>query len=122
MGAAGQSPAVLKLFSGPRVVTKHEPDKANAMEELTVKHDPEDQEFTTELDGYGGELAYSLSDQVIDFTHTYVDEPIRGQGVANHLIKAGLQYAEENKLQVIASCPAVAAYIRRHPEYQHLLQ
>ena len=93
------------------------------MEKLTVQHNPEDQEFTTELNGHSGELAYSLpNDQAIDFSHTYVDEPIRGQGVADQLIQTGLQYADENKLQVIASCPAVAAYIRRHPEYQHLLQ
>lgn len=93
------------------------------MEKLVIKHDKEEREFTTEVDGYSGELAYSLpADQVIDFSHTYVDEPVRGQGVANELIKTGLQYAEENNLKVIASCPAVSAYIQRHQEYQHLLK
>lgn len=93
------------------------------MEKPSVKHSPEDQEFTVDIDGQGGELAYSLpADQVIDFNHTFVDEPLRGQGIADELIKTGLQYAEDNNLKVIASCPAVSAYIRRHKDYEKLLK
>ena len=92
------------------------------MENLTVKHSPEDQEFTVDIDGQGGELAYSLPrENVIDFAHTYVDEDLRNQGIANELIQAGLQYAQDNNFKVIASCPAVSAYIRRHAEWQKLL-
>lgn len=92
------------------------------MENYSVKHNPEDQEFTVEIDGGGGELAYSLpKEKVIDFSHTYVDEDLRNQGIANELIKTGLQYAQDNNLKVIASCPAVSAYIQRHSEYQKLL-
>ena len=93
------------------------------MSQYQIKHNAEDQEFTTEVDGHSGELAYSLPmDDVIDFSHTYVDEDIRGQGVADELIKTGLKYAEENNLKVVATCPAVSAYIRRHHEFQKLLK
>jgi predicted GNAT family acetyltransferase len=93
------------------------------MENYSVKHNTDEQEFTVDVNGSGGELAYSLpQENVIDFSHTYVDEDLRNQGIANELIKAGLQYAQDNNLKVIASCPAVSAYIRRHPEWQTLLQ
>ncbi|MDQ3290626.1 MAG: N-acetyltransferase [Bacteroidota bacterium] len=92
------------------------------MTDIEVKHSTEDQEFTVDIDGFSGELAYSLPrENVIDFAHTYVDENLRNQGVANELIKTGLQYAQDNNFKVIASCPAVSAYIRRHSEWQKLL-
>ena len=93
------------------------------MENYSVKHNPDEQEFTVDVNGSSGELAYSRpQEQVIDFSHTFVDEDLRNQGVANELIKTGLQYAQDNNFKVIASCPAVSAYIRRHPEWQQLLQ
>jgi predicted GNAT family acetyltransferase len=97
--------------------------KSTFMEKFPVKHSKEDQEFTVDIDGQGGELSYSLpADKIIDFSHTYVDEPLRGQGIADELIKTGLEYAEANGLKVIASCPAVSAYIRRHKDYEKLLK
>ncbi|PSR56856.1 N-acetyltransferase [Adhaeribacter arboris] len=92
------------------------------MTNISVKHNTEDQEFTVDINGQGGELAYSTPrENVIDFAHTYVDEELRNQGIANELIQAGLQYAQDNNFKVIASCPAVAAYVRRHAEWQKLL-
>ena len=91
--------------------------------EITVNHDKEAQEFTAELDGDQAELAYALpEDDVMDFQHTFVPEAFRNEGVANQLIESGLKYAQSNKFKVIASCPAVSAYVRRHKEYQSLLK
>ncbi|QCR23184.1 GNAT family N-acetyltransferase [Pontibacter sp. SGAir0037] len=91
--------------------------------ELTVKHDKKYQQFTIELEAdEEAELAYALpSDKVLDFTHTFVPESARGQGVAHKLIEQGLQFAADNGFKVIATCPAVATYINRHQQYQHLL-
>jgi len=91
--------------------------------EITVKHDKEAQEFTADLDGDQAELAYALpEDNVMDFQHTFVPESFRNEGVANQLIETGLKYAQAQKFKVIASCPAVSAYVRRHKEYQPLLK
>ena len=43
-------------------------------------------------------------------------------GVAGKLARAALEYAREHNLSVIPRCPFVAAYIRKHPEYQSLVQ
>lgn len=91
--------------------------------DANVQHDKENQQFTTEVDGEEAELAYSIPHSgVIDFTHTYVPKEMRSQGIAASLIEAGLKYADENGKKVIASCPAVAKYIRSHEQYQRLLQ
>ncbi len=91
--------------------------------DINITHDKEAQEFTAQLKDDQAELAYALpADDVIDFQHTFVPEDYRNEGVANQLIEAGLNYAQEQKFKVIASCPAVSAYVRRHKEYQSLLK
>jgi uncharacterized protein len=91
--------------------------------EVTIKHDQEGQEFTATLGNDQAELSYAKPEEkVIDFQHTFVPECFRGNGVANKLIKAALGYAQEQQYRVIASCPAVSSYIRRHKEYQPLLK
>ena len=91
--------------------------------EVKVTHDQEAQEFSAQLEGEQAELAYAKpEDNVIDFQHTFVPEKFRGKGVANKLIETGLKYAESQKFKVIASCPAVSAYVRRHKEYEGLLK
>ncbi|MBC7920282.1 MAG: N-acetyltransferase [Ferruginibacter sp.] len=91
---------------------------------VVVTHNPADQAFGAKVDGQeiDAELAYSLpAPRVMDFTHTYVSEELRGQGIAEEMIRYGLDYARENGYQVVATCPMVAHYLSRHPDYQSLL-
>jgi predicted GNAT family acetyltransferase len=89
---------------------------------VSIEHQPQDQEFTTILNGHTAELAYSPpADGVIDFTHTFVDEALRGQGVGEALAAEALTYARQQGLRVRTSCRFMAAYVQRHPEYQDLL-
>ncbi|UOQ74841.1 GNAT family N-acetyltransferase [Hymenobacter cellulosilyticus] len=88
---------------------------------VTVTHNEEDQTFYASAQGYESELAYSRpSDTVIDFTHTFVDENLRGQGVGEALAVAGLQYARDQQLRIKTSCAFMKTYVERHPEYQDL--
>lgn len=90
---------------------------------MSITHDAKYQQFTLALpDGDEAELAYSKpSDQVISFTHTFVPENHRGQGLAEKLIKHGFAFAQENNLKVIPGCEAVAKFLQAHPEYQQFL-
>ncbi|MBT2557160.1 N-acetyltransferase [Hymenobacter sp. ISL-91] len=90
---------------------------------LSIQHQPENQEFTVSQDGHSAELSYSLpTEGVIDFTHTFVEEGLRGQGIGDELAKAGLAYAREKKLKVRTTCSFMAGYVAQHPDYQDLAE
>ena len=57
----------------------------------------------------------------IRFYHTVVPEGHGGQGLGTALIEAGLSAARERGLKVIPICPFFAAYLRKHPEEQDLV-
>lgn len=90
---------------------------------MNIAHDAKYQQFTITLpDGDEAELAYSKpSGDVISFTHTFVPENHRNQGLAEKLIKAGFAFAQENNLKVIPGCETVSKFLQTHPEYQQFL-
>lgn len=88
-----------------------------------ITHDSEDLRFFADIEGEEAELTYTYpEDGVMDFDHTFVPEKARGQGVANQLVKAGLDYAKTKDYKAIASCPVVDAYVKRHPEYNSIMK
>lgn len=77
-----------------------------------------------EIDLGNGEVAfaaYNLLPGAIRFYHTVVPESHGGQGLGTALIKAGLAAARERGLKVIPICPFFAAYLRKHPEEQDIV-
>ena len=88
---------------------------------ISITHQSDDQAFYAKVDGKDtdSKLAYSMPDpSVMDFTHTFVPENLRGQGIADQLIKHGLDYARDNGYRIKATCAAVSLYLKRHPEYE----
>ncbi|NMR21113.1 GNAT family N-acetyltransferase [Cellulomonas fimi] len=55
-------------------------------------------------------------------THTQVDPQYEGQGVGATLARGALDLIRESGRGVVPLCPFVSAYIRRHPEYQGMVQ
>ncbi|MCB2377891.1 N-acetyltransferase [Hymenobacter sp. BT635] len=87
----------------------------------TITHNEEEQTFYASLDGYEGELAYSRpTDDVVDFTHTFVDENLRGKGVGEALATTALDFARSQQLRIRTSCAYMQAYVERHTQYQDL--
>jgi len=64
---------------------------------------------------------YTLSGDVITFTHTEVPEALSGQGVGTRLARGALEQVRSRGLRVIAQCPFIAAFIRKNPEFADLL-
>ena len=89
-----------------------------------VKQDKAHQQFVEEIDSKLAILKYDLNEdgKTIDFYSTFVPPELRGQGVAERLAKAALEYAAVNNLKVVASCSFVQRFIQRHSEYQGLLR
>ncbi|GHA55249.1 GNAT family N-acetyltransferase [Pontibacter akesuensis] len=87
-----------------------------------IIHDEEDLRFYITFESDDAELTYTYPEtEVMDFDHTFVPEDQRGQGVADKLVHEGLEFAKSNNYKVIASCPVVEAYIKRHKEYQDMV-
>lgn len=64
---------------------------------------------------------YRLGRSRMAFMHTEVPPPYQGQGVAERIVRTGLDYARSNGLKVLPYCPFVRSFIRRHQEYQDLV-
>lgn len=79
----------------------------------------EGDKFYAIIDGMESHLQYMKeSNNVIIFYHTFVPPELRGKGIAQKIIKAGMDYAVDNKLKVIPTCSAVVSFINRYPEYK----
>jgi predicted GNAT family acetyltransferase len=86
-----------------------------------VRDNRSEQEFTLEVEGETAVAAYQREGDTIVFTHTLVPPRLEGHGVGSRLVRGALDLARDEGLRVIAQCPFVAAYIKRHPEYRDLL-
>jgi hypothetical protein len=76
-----------------------------------------------ELDAEGGTatLLYHLSPGVITLIHTEVPQALEGKGVGSALVRGVLDIVRARGLKLVAQCSFVAAYMKRHPEYDDLL-
>lgn len=88
---------------------------------LTIRHEPDARRFAADVGGKTAYITYrELDARLLDLAHTYVPREARGGGIASQLTVHALEYARERGYRVVPSCPFVAAYIERHPEYREL--
>jgi len=90
-------------------------------ETFTIIHNKENLRFEVTKDDHLAELTYRQKDQEIYLMHTGVPKPIGNYGIAKALTEYALKYALENGLKVIAYCPYVRAYMKRHPDWRESL-
>ena len=91
-------------------------------QDRTVRDNAEKHRFEIDLgDGSFAIAQYTLPAGKIMFTHTEVPPEHEGQGLGTLLIRTALESARERGLKVIPICPFFAAYIKKHPEEQDLL-
>jgi predicted GNAT family acetyltransferase len=86
------------------------------MEAFNIVH--ENGRFSLARGEVACELLYEVHDGVASFTHTRVPQALRGQGLAAHLVEAGLQWAVQHKLRIRPDCSYVQSYIERHPQWR----
>jgi uncharacterized protein len=84
---------------------------------VPVRHDPDHSRFFLPLADGDAELIYApLSDDVLDLQHTEVPPSGQGAGIGDALVRAALAHAREQGMRVMATCPYVQAWLRKHPE------
>ncbi len=87
----------------------------------SVRHNEAENRFEIDAGDEPGVTQYIRKGDHIFFTHTEVPAAAEGQGLGNALAEAALGYAEREGLHVVPRCQFIAAYIKRHGQYQHLV-
>jgi predicted GNAT family acetyltransferase len=72
--------------------------------------------FEMDVDDDVAILQYERRHDAIVFTHTEVPRASRGRGVASALTKDAVTAARNEGLRVIALCPFVKSYLKKHPD------
>jgi predicted GNAT family acetyltransferase len=95
----------------------------DAAHTITTVHVPEQSRYELrDGDRTIGETVYVTwhTGQVV-FTHTEVDPAYAGQGLAAQLARFALDDVRSRGRRFIAACPYISAYVRKHHEYDDIL-
>jgi predicted GNAT family acetyltransferase len=89
---------------------------------LDILHEPAARRFAARTPAGEAVLRYEATDEhTLEYYHTFVPPALRGAGIASQLTEHALRYAAEHHLKVRPTCPFVARYIDRHPEFAALV-
>ena len=89
---------------------------------MTVTRNDERSRYEVDADGeVAGILVYRDGGDVLTMVHTEVGDAWEGQGLGSTLVQGALDDVRERGLRIRPLCPFVAAYVKRHPEYQDLV-
>ena len=91
-------------------------------ESVIIRDVPDDHRYVIEVDGEVAGLAvYHLRGGRHFFVHTEVSPDYSGRGLGQQLVRFALNDVRSQQGVVVPICPFFAAYIRRHPEYEDLV-
>ena len=91
--------------------------------DVELVHEPGRKRFVARAADKESHLVYTpMGSGVVDFLSTYVHPTLRGQGVGDKLVCRALDWARAEGLRVIPSCWFVDTVVRRHPEYEPLME
>ena len=88
---------------------------------MQIQHQesPRGGEFFIERDGrHIAEITYQYQDDhTILADHTWVDNSLRGQGVARQLLDVLVAFAREKQLKIVPTCSYVDVMFQREAEF-----
>lgn len=83
------------------------------MTELTISHDRERRRFETPVAGEMAHLDYDrVDDRTVEYQYTFVPPEARNRGIGRDLVRHALQWAQDQGLRVVPTCPFVARVVR----------
>lgn len=95
---------------------------SNSGSQVTVRNDPEGEAYVIEVDGErAGKAEYRIVGGRVVFTHTEVDDSFSGRGLGSRLARFALDDVRRQDMKIVPRCPFIAAYVKRHPEYQEMV-
>lgn len=93
------------------------------MSQPEITHNSVLNRYEAHIDGeLAGFADYILSDGLITFTHTEIDQKFEGQGAGSALVRFALDDVREaGDRKVLPLCPFVKAWILKHEDYRDLV-
>ncbi|MDR3461640.1 MAG: GNAT family N-acetyltransferase [Beijerinckiaceae bacterium] len=77
--------------------------------------------YELEVEGSTAYITYEQKDSRRLLIHTVVPDALAGKGVASALARSVLEDARRIGLKVVPECEFIAAFIKRHSEFQDLV-
>jgi uncharacterized protein len=92
------------------------------MSEPTVTEVPESNRYELRLgDEVVGMVTYAEADGVRDLQHTEISPDHEGEGLGSKLATGVLDDIRSKGMKLRPSCPFIAGYIEKHPDYGDLV-
>ncbi|MCB8958413.1 MAG: N-acetyltransferase [Nocardioides sp.] len=93
------------------------------MTDVVTSHNPAAHRYEGHIDAeLAGFAEYQLTDALVVFTHTEVDDRFEGRGVGSAVVRAALDDVRaDGSRQVLPLCPFVKGWIAKHPDYADLV-
>jgi predicted GNAT family acetyltransferase len=90
--------------------------------QATFADDPERQRYEALVDGESiGYSEYETEPGRVVFTHTVVRPEYEGRGIGSSLARFAVDDVRARGLRITPVCPFIRAYLRRHPEYDSIV-
>jgi uncharacterized protein len=93
------------------------------MADVQVSKNEDAHRYEAFIDGERvGFAEYQLTDQLVVFTHTEVEDKCEGMGVGSTLAREALDdVRRDGSRQVLPLCPFIKSWIGHHADYQDLV-
>lgn len=63
------------------------------------------------------EITFPANNCISTIDHTFVDDSLRGQGIAGKLMQLAVDKITADGNEIAATCPYAVIWLQRHPEY-----
>ena len=85
-----------------------------------IRDFPARHRYEIEVDGVTAYVLYRRKPGVITFVHTEVPKELAGKGIGSRLARHVLEAARADGVKVVPTCPFIASWMKKHPEYDDL--
>ena len=85
--------------------------------EWSVIDNPQENRFELAVEGQTAVLNYERTPKSLVLVHTDVPAALRGRHLGDRLVEGAIAHARAQGLRIVAVCPFVRTYLRKHPEH-----
>lgn len=90
--------------------------------DIVILDDQEEHAYVIQIDGRQvGKAVYHMRGGRHFFVHTEIDSDVGGRGLGRQLVEFALEDVKAKNGTVVPICPFFRAYLKRHPEYDGLI-